>query len=157
MLPVLPPAALGQEALACGALGACIGAVRALFPVRGRAAIAPDALLVGGLLLTLQSYAAGQSLAGELRWYMAAAGFAGAFAAAAVLGIPLRCIGRRLAALLRLPGQLVRRAVLQPLAYRCAARRQARNARRNAKRTAKNPKKNLPNKRRMLYNSNVSK
>lgn len=150
MLPVLPPAALGQEALACGALGACIGAVRALFPVRGRAAVAPDALLVGGLLLALQSYAAGQSQAGVLRWYMAAAGFAGAFAAAAVLGIPLRCIGRRLAALLR-------RAVLQPLAHRRAARRQARNARRNAKRTAKNPKKNLPNKRRMLYNSNVSK
>lgn len=150
MLPVLPPAALGQEALACGALGACIGAVRALFPVRGRAAVAPDALLVGGLLLALQSYAAGQSQAGVLRWYMAAAGFAGAFAAAAVLGIPLRCIGRRLAALLW-------RAVLQPLAHRRAARRQARNARRNAKRTAKNPKKNLPNKRRMLYNSNVSK
>ncbi len=154
MLPVLPPAALGQEALACGALGACIGAVRALFPVRGRAAIAPDALLVGGLLLALQSYAAGQSQAGVLRWYMAAAGFAGAFAAAAVLGIPLRCIGRWLAALLR---RLVQRVVLQPLAHRRAARRQPRNARRNAKRTAKNPKKNLPNKRRMLYNSNVSK
>lgn len=157
MLPVLPPAALGQEALACGALGACIGAVRALFPVRGRAAIAPDALLVGGLLLALQSYAAGQSQAGVLRWYMAAAGFAGAFAAAAVLGIPVRWAGQCLAWVLGAPVRLARQWVLQPLAYRCAARRQARNARRNAKRTAKNPKKNLPNKRRMLYNSNVSK
>ena len=33
MIPVLPPAALGQEIAACTVLGASIGALRAVFPV----------------------------------------------------------------------------------------------------------------------------
>ena len=33
MIPVLPPAALGQEIAACTVLGASIGALRAVFPL----------------------------------------------------------------------------------------------------------------------------
>ena len=55
------------------------------------------------------------------------------------------------------PVRLARQWVLRPLAVRHAAHRAARKERRNAKRTTKNPKKNLPNQRRVLYNSNVSK
>ena len=78
MIPVLPPSAIAQELTACTVLGACTGVVRAVFPVRGRAAWVPDFLWVGTVLTLLQSYAAGQSPAGVLRWYMAAAGFAAA-------------------------------------------------------------------------------
>ena len=124
MIPVLPPSAIAQELTACTVLGGCTGVVRAVFPVRGRAAWVPDFLWVGTVLTLLQSYAAGQSPAGVLRWYMAAAGFAGAGAAAFVLG-----------------------------AQRCVRQQNARKLRRNAKRTAKKRKKNLPNQRRMMYNS----
>lgn len=88
MIPVLPPAALGQEIAACTVLGASIGALRAVFPARGRAAFVPDLVWMGAVLAVVQSYAAGQSSAGVLRWYMAAAAFAGAGAAAFVLGAP---------------------------------------------------------------------
>ena len=121
MIPVLPPSAIAQELTACTVLGGCTGVVRAVFPVRGRAAWVPDFLWVGTVLTLLQSYAAGQSPAGVLRWYMAAAGFAGAGAAAFVLGVPLRAAGKAL--------------------------------QRRAKRTTKKRKKNLPNQRRMMYNS----
>ena len=137
MIPVLPPAALGQEIAACTVLGASIGALRAVFPARGRAAFVPDLVWMGAVLAAVQSYAAGQSSAGVLRWYMAAAAFAGAGAAAFVLGAPLRAAG----------GVLQRRA----------RRRKARKLRRSAKRTAKKRKKNLPNQRRMMYNSYVLK
>ena len=93
MIPVLPPAALGQEIAACTVLGASIGALRAVFPARGRAAFVPDLVWMGAVLAAVQSYAAGQSNAGVLRWYMAAAAFAGAGAAAFVLGAPLRAAG----------------------------------------------------------------
>ena len=72
--------------------------------------------------------------------------FAGAGAAAFVLGAPLRAAG----------GVLQRR-VLRPAERRRARRRKARKLRRSAKRTAKKRKKNLPNQRALLYNSNVSK
>ena len=153
MIPVLPPSALGQEIAACTVLGACTGAVRAFFPAKGRAAFVPDVLWVGVVLAAVQSYAAGQSSAGVLRWYMAAAAFAGAWAAAFVLGFPLRAAGL----MLRLPGAFFRARVVQPTLRRQKERQQARKARRNAKRTAKKSKKNLPNRRRMLYNSYVSK
>ena len=123
MLPVLQPAQLGRELAACTILGAAVGVVRAFFPVRGRGAFVPDALLTGAGLFGVQSYAAALSSAG-------------------VLGAPVR---------------LARQWVLRPLAQRHAARCAARKERRNAKRTTKNPKKNLPNQRRVLYNSNVSK
>lgn len=74
-----------------------------------------------------------------------------------VLGIPVRWAGQCLAWVLGAPMRLARQWVLRPLAVRHAARRAARKERRNAKRTTKNPKKNLPNQRRVLYNSNVSK
>ena len=142
MIPVLPPSAIAQELAACTVLGGCTGAARAVFPVRGRAAWVPDFLWVGTVLTLLQSYAAGQSPAGVLRWYMAAAGFVGAGAAAFVLGVPLRAAGKAL-----------QRWVLRPAVQRRAQRQNARKLRRNAKRTAKKRKKNLPNQRRMMYNS----
>ena len=144
MIPVLPPAALGQEIAACTVLGASIGALRAVFPARGRAAFVPDLVWMGAVLAAVQSYAAGQSSAGVLRWYTGAA--AGAGAAAFVLGAPLRAAG----------GVLQRR-VLRPAERRRARRRKVRKLRRSAKRTAKKRKKNLPNQRRMMYNSYVLK
>ena len=116
MIPVLPPSAIAQELTACTVLGACTGVVRAVFPVRGRAAWVPDFLWVGTVLTLLQSYAAGQSPAGVLRWYMAAAGFAGAGAAAFVLGVPLRTAGKAL-----------QRRVLRPAAQRRVRQQNARN------------------------------
>ena len=74
------------------------------------------------------------------------AAFAGAGAAAFVLGAPLRAAG----------GVLQRR-VLRPAERRRARRRKVRKLRRSAKRTAKKRKKNLPNQRRMMYNSYVLK
>ena len=141
MIPVLPPPALGQEIAACAVLGGCTGAVRAFFPVKSRAAILPDVLWVGAVLTAVQSYAAGESYAGVLRWYMAAAAFAGAGAAAFVLGLPLQGARRLLAPVL--------------LARKVRSKRA--KERRNAKRNAKKQKKNLPRPQRMLYNSNVSK
>lgn len=75
MVQVLLPARLLQEAAACAMLGAALGAVRAFLPARGRAAFVPDVLLSGAVLLACQSYAAGYSKAGVLRWYMVAAAF----------------------------------------------------------------------------------
>ena len=64
MGPALSPGQVGQEAAACAVLGACLGAGRAFFPVRGRGALLPDVLLMGGLLLGTQSYAASLSAGG---------------------------------------------------------------------------------------------
>ena len=94
MLPVLQPAQLGRELAACTILGAAVGVVRAFFPVRGRGAFVPDALLTGAVLFGVQSYAAALSSAGVLRWYMVLAAFAAALCTAAVLGIPVRWAGR---------------------------------------------------------------
>ena len=117
----------------------------------------PDALLSGAVLLVCQSYAAGYSNAGVLRWYMVAAAFAAALCTAKVLGIPLRVLGRGIGAVLRLPGRILHRFAVQPVHRRRAAAKTARKLRRNAERTAKKSKKNLPNQRALLYNSNVSK
>ena len=150
MVQVLLPAPLLQEAAACAVLGAALGAVRAFLPVRGRAAFAPDVLLSGAVLLVCQSYAAGYSKAGVLRWYMVATAFAAALCTAGVLGVPLRALGRGI-------GAVLHRFAVQPLRRRRAAAKTARKLRRNAERTAKKSKKNLPNRRALLYNSNVSK
>ena len=53
MIPVLPPSAIAQELTACTVLGGCTGVVRAVFPVRGRAAWVPDFLWVGTVLTLL--------------------------------------------------------------------------------------------------------
>ena len=156
MVRVLLPVRLLQEAAACAMLGAALGAVRAFLPVRGRAAFVPDVLLSGAVLLACQSYAAGYSKAGVLRWYMVLAAFAAALCTAGVLGIPLRALGRGIGAALRLPSRILHRFAVQPLCRRRAAKI-ARKLRRNAERTAKKSKKNLPNRRALLYNSNVSK
>lgn len=148
MAPALDITLVGQEMAACAALGAALGGARALFPEKGRAAFLPDVLLVGALLLGLQSYAAALSAGGVLRWYQLAA----VLAAAAVHR------------LLRGPMQFARKMLWAPvhlLAARWAAGRAARKnrarERKRAKQAAKNPKKNLPRPQRMLYNSNVSK
>ena len=67
MAPALAPALIGQEAAACALLGLVLGSVRAVFPVRGRAAFLPDMAFVGAVLLGLQSYAAALSAGGVLR------------------------------------------------------------------------------------------
>ena len=108
MLPVLQPAQLGRELAACTILGAAVGVVRAFFPVRGRGAFVPDALLTGAVLFGVQSYAAALSSAGVLRWYMVLAAFAAALCTAAVLGIPVRWAGRCLAWVLGAPVRLAR-------------------------------------------------
>ena len=157
MLPVLQPAQLGRELAACTILGAAVGVVRAFFPVRGRGAFVPDALLTGAVLFGVQSYAAGYSAAGVLRWYMALAAFAAALCTAGVLGILLRVLGRGIGAVLCLPGRILHRFALQPVRRRRAAAKTARKLRRNAERTAKKSKKNLPNQPALFYNSNLSK
>ena len=86
MAPVLAPWQAGHEIACCLYLGALVGALRALAPARGRWAFVPGAALVGLLLLFLQSYAAGYSDAGSLRWYMVLAGFVGALVAHSLLG-----------------------------------------------------------------------
>ena len=157
MIPVLPPSALVQEMAACVVLGACTGAARAVFPAKGRASFVPDVLWVGATVAAVQSYAAGQSSAGVLRWYMAVAAFAGAGAAAFVLSVPLRAAGRLLWCMACLPGRLLRVCALQPAAQSWKGHREAHKRRRDAKRTAKKRKKNLQNRQRLLYNSNISK
>lgn len=134
MAPALAPALIGQEAAACALLGLVLGSVRAVFPVRGRAAFLPDMALVGAVLLGLQSYAAALSAGGVLRWYMSGSAFLCAFGAERLL-----------------------RPALQALAAACKNRVEQAGARRAQKRSAKKPKKNLPSTRRLLYNSNVSK
>ena len=79
MAPALAPTLIGQEAAACALLGLVLGSVRAVFPVRGRAAFLPDMALVGAVLLGLQSYAAALSAGGVLRWYMPGSAFLCAF------------------------------------------------------------------------------
>lgn len=141
MAPALAPALIGQEAAACALLGLVLGSVRAVFPVRGRAAFLPDMALVGAVLLGLQSYAAALSAGGVLRWYMPGSAFLCAFGAERLLRPALQ-------------------ALEQGLFWLAAARKKRAEqvrARRTQKRSAKKPKKNLPSTRRLLYNSNVSK
>lgn len=155
MAPVLAPWQAGHEIACCLYLGALVGALRALAPARGRWAFLPDTALVGMLLLFLQSYAAGYSDAGSLRWYMVLAGFAGALGAHSLLG-PLA--GQAWRALLwpgRALGRWAGRILLAPVRRALRARRQARRARKTAKTAAENQKKSLQNKRHLLYNSNV--
>lgn len=149
MAPALAPALIGQEAAACALLGLVLGSVRAVFPVRGRAAFLPDMALVGAVLLGLQSYAAALSAGGVLRWYMPGSAFLCAFGAERLLRPALQALEQGLF-------WLARRA-LQPLAAARKNRAEQARARRAQKRSAKKPKKNLPSTRRLLYNSNVSK
>lgn len=155
MAPALAPALIGQEAAACALLGLVLGSVRAVFPVRGRAAFLPDMALVGAVLLGLQSYAAALSAGGVLRWYMPGSAFLCAFGAERLLRPALQALEQGLFWLTAGPLRLARRA-LQPLA---AARKNGRSRPERAarKKKHKKPKKNLPSTRRLLYNSNVSK
>ena len=152
MAPALAPALIGQEAAVCALLGLVLGSVRAVFPVRGRAAFLPDMALVGAVLLGLQSYAAALSAGGVLRWYMPGSAFLCAFGAERLLRPALRALEQGLFWLAAGPLRLAR-----PLAAARKNRAEQARARRVQKRSAKKPKKNLPSTRRLLYNSNVSK
>ena len=92
MAPALVPALIGQEAAVCALLGLVLGSVRAVFPVRGRAAFLPDMALVGAVLLGLQSYAAALSAGGVLRWYMPGSAFLCAFGAERLLRPALQAL-----------------------------------------------------------------
>lgn len=153
MAPALAPALIGQEAAAYALLGLVLGSVRAVFPVRGRAAFLPDMALVGAVLLGLQSYAAALSAGGVLRWYMPGSAFLCAFGAERLLRPALQALEQGLFWLAAGPLRLA----LQPLAAARKKRAEQVRARRTQKRSAKKPKKNLPSTRRLLYNSNVSK
>ncbi len=85
---------IGQEMLACAVLGGVLGGVRACFPKKGKAAFLPDLLYVGVLLLALQSYAAGSSVGGVMRWYMVGSAAASAAAVGTLLGLPGRILRR---------------------------------------------------------------
>ena len=115
MAPALAPALIGQEAAACALLGLVLGSVRAVFPVRGRAAFLPDMAFVGAVLLGLQSYAAALSAGGVLRWYMPGSAFLCAFGAERLLRPALQALEQGLFWLAAGPLRLARRA-LQPLA-----------------------------------------
>lgn len=154
MAPVLAPWQAGREIVCCLYLGALVGALRALAPGRGRGAFLPDMALVGMLLLFLQSYAAGYSDAGSLRWYMLAAGFLGALGAHSLLG-PLA--GRAWALVLwpwRRLGRWLKRSCFAPAGRAWRAHR-LRRAQKTAKTAAENQKKSLQNTPHLLYNSNV--
>lgn len=134
MAPALDITLVGQEMAACAAMGAALGGARALFPEKGRAAFLPDVLLVGALLLGLQSYAAALSAGGVLRWYQLAAAV---LAAAAVHK------------LLRGPMQFARKMLWAPVhllaarwAAGCAARKTA-PVSANAQNRPQKPKKEL--------------
>lgn len=149
---------LGLDALSCCLLGLPLGAARALLPGRGRAAFLPDMLLIGAMLLLLQSYAAGASCAGTLRWYMALACAAGVFAAHCALALPVRLLRRAMAAPAAAARRfLLRRAVLPALSAAEARRERQSPAklRRSEKTAAKKPEKGLQKHRHLLYNSNV--
>ena len=90
MAPALLPQQILQEMEACALLGASLGAVRGILPKRGRAAFLPDLVYVGVLLLALQSYAAGCSVDGVLRWYMIGSAAASAAAVGTLLALPGR-------------------------------------------------------------------
>lgn len=155
MLPVPSPQYAAYDAACCAALGAVIGAARALLPAKGRAAFVPDVLEVGALLLLLQSYAAGLSASGALRWYMPAGGFAAALAVQAVLARPLRAVLRLLAKIAAVPLRFAAQKALCPLL--CCRRERALRAKalRDEKRSAKKHKKALQKHGRVLYNSNA--
>ncbi len=151
MAPLVQPWQAGQELAACLCLGAAAGALRSLAPPKGRGAILPDFLLVGLLLTLLQSYAAGYSAAGSLRWYMLAGGMTGAAAAQALL-TPAAAFLFRLAALpLHALGWLWK----QTGARAWAAFLAARAAKKAEKRRRKNEQNTLPKEQKLLYNSNV--
>ena len=151
MGPALPLGAVARELADCACLGGVLGAARAVLPTRGRAAFLPDFFWVGTVLLALQSYAATQSQAGQLRGYMVLAAFCAGGGAEHLLR-PLFAGAERLAGRVLLwPLRLIGWCTAPLRAARAAAK-----IRQNEKRLAKKQKKSLPTPRRMLYNSNVS-
>lgn len=162
MAAVLEPRLLLREALCCMLLGAALGALRACLPAKGRAAFVLDMLLVGALLALMQSFAAGVSGTGTLRWYMLAGGAAGALLAHRVLAAPLGALRARLgalrarlAALAAAPARFLRQNVLWAAQKRHNERVLRAKERRSEKKSAKKWKNTLQKQQHLLYNSNV--
>lgn len=132
MIPVLPPSAIAQELTACTVLGGCTRCGAGRVPGQGPGGVGARFSMGGHGADPAAELCGGAEPAGVLRWYMAAAGFAGAGAAAFVLGVPLRAAGKAL-----------QRRVLRPAAQRRVRQQNARKLRRNAKRTAKKAQKEL--------------
>ena len=109
MVQVLLPARLLQEVAACAVLGAALGAVRAFCRCGAGQLLCRTCCFLVVVLLVCQSYAAGYSAAGVLRWYWCWQPLQPPFALPGVLGIPLRALGRGIGAALRLPGRILHR------------------------------------------------
>ena len=152
MAPALAPVQIARDASSCAALGAALGALRALLPLRGRAAVVPDVCLVGCLLTAVQAYAASLSAGGQLRWYLLAAAALAAALAESLAAPPVRAAQR----LLALPVLAACRMLVRPLLFARARAAQMAKQRKKRKSDAKKSKKNLPTAPRLLYNSMVS-
>lgn len=155
MSAVLEPQLLLHEALCCAALGAALGAVRAFWPAKGRAAFVPDMLLVGALLMLTQSFAAGASGAGTLRWYMLAGAASGALLAQKLLSSPLGAARARSAALAAAFARFLRQNILPAAQKRRSERILRAKERLSEKKSAKKRKNTLQKQQHLLYNSNV--
>lgn len=146
---------IALEALCCFVLGGTAGAVRALAPAKGRAAVLPDFLLVGVLAVLLQSYAAGVSFAFELRWYMAVSAALGAAAAHRLFDLPAGFARRAAKGAAIKIASFLRLKLLLPLAEKRRGRRERLKARKYEKTAAKKREKLLQNGGQLLYNSNI--
>ena len=129
---------IGVDVLRCMGLGFTVWLVRLVFSYRrGRMGACADAFGVGIGLLALQSYAAGISRAGVLRWYMLAGAIAGAWAVERLLGPWRRRIGQQLEKHFQ------------------KWRKKAAERTKRTGNTEKRTEKQLPKPARLLYNSNI--
>ncbi len=154
MAPVITPAQAGQDLLCCLGLGMLVEGLRAVWPIRGRAAFWPDFFAVGLALVLMQGYAAGSSYAGGLRWYMAAGAAAGAAVMQAALGDAARRAACFMLRALGWPLQLAIKWIFGPAKGRLK-RLRGPLRKKNRKTMAKDEKKILQKEHRLLYNYNV--
>lgn len=157
MAPRIPASLAVLDALCCMGLGFLAAFLRALLPCRRHAAatFAADFLAVGFGLVLGQGYAARQAAAGELRWYMVAALVLGAAAAQKLLAPRLAALRRAAMAVLLWPLRRAAAGIRSQRAKLCRAAMQRKNEK-SRRRAIKKAKKQLPNKQKVLYNSNVS-
>lgn len=152
MPPSITPGQVLWDLIACMGLGFVAGVLRCLAPLRRRGmGFWADFVCGAAVPLALQGYAAGQSSAGCLRWYMLAAAAAGAFSALSLLA-PARI---RLCRMLRAPVYGVCRGVQRARQSRRQRRLERKKARRAAKKSPQSPKKQLQSQGHVLYNSTI--
>ena len=129
---------IGADVLRCMGLGLVVWLARLLLAYnRHFASSCADFFGTGIGLFLLQSYAAGASRAGVLRWYMLAGAFAGAWAVEKLLG-PWR-----------------RRTGMRAAKHFAKWRKKAAERKKRTRHTEKRPEKQLPKPRELLYNSNI--